>query len=311
MTSAKQIIDQGRMQADSAPALQDDEQDEALQQQLVAYRATQPFLTRAMQQFAEHWALNRNQIKAYQHAFPGSSANAAKTSARHLFADPRIQAEILRVIDGWTDKSGTTIAQLEHELARIAKSDARRLFGPGAKLLDPHEWDADTAAAVASYSETPTRYGIVRKVRLHDKNSAARTLLEAKGAFEKQKAPPGAAAVFNFNLGGVPMQLGAPVIDGRTITMDASQRRIAKKPASSAIPSRDLAQTPHKQAKARKPASKERSHAHRTRSTRADGHDKASESVDISTVSASNVMQVTKEAQTVDNLTHPGKPDLF
>jgi phage terminase small subunit len=229
MPTARSLIDQGTMQADSAPALQDDEQDEQLNQQLVAYRSTQPFLTPAMQQFAEHWANNRNQIKAYQHAFPGSSVNAAKTHARRLFADGRIQAEILRVIDNWTDKSGTTIAQLEHELARLARSDARRLFGPGATLLDPHEWDADTAAAVASYSETPTKYGIVRKVRLHDKHAAARTLMEAKGAFEKQKAPPGAAAIFNINLGGVPIQLGAQIQPGRTIDMDVTRLGKAQK----------------------------------------------------------------------------------
>jgi phage terminase small subunit len=210
------------MDSDTAPVpLPDIDQDIADDHQ-AAYRDAQLFITPAMQAFAEHWALNRNQIKAYQHAYPGSSIGAAKANARRLFADDRVQAEIRRIVESWTEKSGITIAQLEHELARVARSDVRRLFGPGAVLLDPHEWDADTAAAVASYSETPTRYGIVRKVRLHDKHAAARTLLEAKGAFEKQKAPPGAAAIFNINLGGVPMQLGAPD-QGRTITVDAAK----------------------------------------------------------------------------------------
>lgn len=207
------------MDSDTAPVPQLDDDRDTVDRHQDTYRQAQAFITPAMQAFAEHWALNRNQIKAYQHAYPGSSVGAAKTHARRLFADGRIQAEIHRIVESWTEKSGVTIAQLEHELARVARSDVRRLFGPGAVLLDPHEWDPDTAAAVASYSETPTRYGIVRKVRLHDKHAAARTLLEAKGAFEKHKVPPGVAAIFNINMGGRTMQLGAPG-QGRTINVD-------------------------------------------------------------------------------------------
>jgi len=233
MTST-QLTDQATMQADSAPALQDDIDDESFSNQQVAYRSSLPFITPAMHAFAAHWALNRNQIKAYQHAYPGSSANAAKTEARRLFADPRVQAEIRRVVESWSEKSGITIAQLEHELTRLGRSDVRNLFDEQGNVRPPHEWDADTAAAVASYVEEEHWEGRgedrmlvkTRKVRMAEKHGPLRTLLEAKGAFEKQKAPPGAAAIFNINLGGVPLQLGAPVIDGRTITMDATSRRL-------------------------------------------------------------------------------------
>ena len=185
-----------------------------------AYRDAQLFITPAMQAFAEHWAHSRNQIKAYQHAYPGSSVNAAKTHGRRLFADGRVQAEIRRVLERWTDLSSVKLERIEHQLARVAFADPRLLYDATGNLLPPHQWDADTAAAVASYSETPTRYGLVRKVRMHDLHAAARTLAEMKGAFEKNKVPPGAAAIFNINLGGGPMQLGAPD-QGRTITVDA------------------------------------------------------------------------------------------
>lgn len=318
MTST-QLIDQGRMQADSAPALQDDIDDESFSNQQVAYRSSLPFITPAMHAFAEHWAHNRNQVKAFQHAYPGSSTNSARLNARRLFADDRVQLEIRRVIESWSEKSGITIAQLEHELTRLGRSDVRNLFDEAGNIRPPHEWDADTAAAVSSYVEEEHWEGRgedrmlvkTRKVRLAEKHGPLRTLLEAKGAFEKQKAPPGAAAIFNINLGGVPLQLGAPVIEGRTITMQATKQKLLKQPASGAIPPIHIAQAPHKQPKGRKQTAKERSHASRTRAARAGRHDKAPESVDISSVSASNVIQVTKEAQTATIPTVAAKPPLF
>ncbi len=176
-----------------------------------------------MQAFAEHWACNRNQIKAYQHAYPRASVATARAEARRLFADPRIQAEIHRVTERFVDHTRATLAHAEQVLSRLAHADIRRLFDRNGTLLRTDQWDPDTAAAVASYSETPTKYGLVRKVRLHDKHAAARTLLEAKGAFEKHKAPPGVAAIFNINMGGQTMQLGAPIDQGRTITEDVAK----------------------------------------------------------------------------------------
>uniref|UniRef100_A0A6M3K5T2 Putative terminase n=2 Tax=viral metagenome TaxID=1070528 RepID=A0A6M3K5T2_9ZZZZ len=234
MPSQTKPKQQDTMQADSAPATIDTDDEATLEQHQDAYRVAQPFITPAMHAFAEHWALNRNQVKAFQHAYPGSSANSARLNARRLFADDRVQAEIRRVIEAWSEKSGVTIAQLEHELARLARSDIRRVFDRGFVLRDPHDWDADTAAAVSSYSETVSRQGITRKVRFHDKHAAARTLLEAKGAFEKHKAPPGAAAIFNINMGnGQSLHLGVDGANqGRTIDQagGASTRKGEKRP---------------------------------------------------------------------------------
>ena len=188
------------------PAVQKDDED-AEQQSSIAvlsdgYRASSPFITRAMQAFAWHWAHHRNQVKAYVFAYPSSTENAARREGGRLFRDPRVQAEIARVLDSWTAESGVTLAQLEQEVACLARSDIRRLFDRGFVLKDPHDWDPDMSAAVASYKETITKEGITRTVRLWDKNAAARTLMDAKGAFDKNKAPPGAAAIFNINLGG-------------------------------------------------------------------------------------------------------------
>jgi len=211
------------MDADSERAPKIDDEQGTVNHHQDIYRQAQAFITPAMQAFAEHWAYSRNQIKAYQHAYPGSSVGAAKTHARRLFADGRVQAEIRRVIDRWTDHSSVKLERIEHELSRIAHADVRNLLDADGQVKSPLEWDADTAAAVASYTETNVKGVTTRKVRLADKHAALRTLAEMKGAFEKNKAPPGAAAIFNINLGGVPMQLGAPIDQGRTINADAGK----------------------------------------------------------------------------------------
>lgn len=185
------------------------------------YRQNSDVMTTAMQQFAEHWANNRNQIKAYQHAYPGCTHNTARTHARRLFADGRVQAEIRRIIERGSDFTKTTIEQCKHELTRIAKSDIRKVFDGKGNMLDPHQWDADTAAAVSSVKEVRAIKGrgadqyveVTRTVRLWDKQAANRTLLETAGAFDKKKAPPGIQAHFSFNFGAGPQPMGGVTID--------------------------------------------------------------------------------------------------
>jgi hypothetical protein len=209
------------MDTDAESGTQDEIDDNHAVSIRSAYQARQHFITAAQQAFAEHYAAHRNQIKAYCHAYPHATVNHARKDASRLFADPRIQREISRILDRWTDLSAASLQRIEHQLARVAFADPRLLYDAAGNLLPPHQWDADTAACVASYSETPTKEGIVRKVRLRDSHAAARTLAEMKGAFEKNKAPPGIQAMFNINIGGKQMQLGAPIDQGRTINVDA------------------------------------------------------------------------------------------
>lgn len=220
---------------DTAPVPQDepDSGDLLLSDAQHAYRESRQFLTPAAQAFAEHWAYHRNQTKAYLHAYPGSSNNAARRESRRLFADPRIQAEIRRVFERWTDHSVVKLLDLEHELSRLGRSDVRLLFDERGNVRPPHEWDADTAAAVSSYQEEERWEGrgedrtkvITRKVRLAEKHGPLRTLMEAKGAFERNKTPPGIQASFTINLGAGPQALGG---QGQSFTVDVG--------GSSAVP---------------------------------------------------------------------------
>ncbi len=221
----------------TAPALQHEHDSGELvfDDQQNAYRGAQALLTPAAQAFAEHWANNRNQIKAYIHAYPHASVNHARRDASRLFADSRVQAEIRRVIERWTDHSVIKLVELEHELSRLGRSDVRLLFDERGNVRPPHEWDADTAAAVSSYQEEERWEGrgedrvkvTTRKVRLAEKHGPLRTLAEMKGAFDRNKAPPGIQASFTINLGAGPQALGG---QGQSFTVDVGGSSAAPKP---------------------------------------------------------------------------------
>ena len=79
------------------------------------------------------------------------------------------------------------------ENARVAFSDIRNLFGPGGRLLDPHEWDDDTAAAVASIERVALfgkgedglgQIGYTTKVKLWNKGEALDALMKNLGGYK-------------------------------------------------------------------------------------------------------------------------------
>ncbi len=205
--------------------------------ELVTYEGDD-FLTPAAQAFALHWAQHRNKTAAYKFAYPNCSAASALRSARLIWDDPRVQAEIRRVINSWTAKGVDQLLKIERELGRIAHSDLRRVVDEYGSIKLPHQWDADAAAAVSSYEVIETRKGrgedqyteVRHKIRLWDKHAAARTLAEMKGAFDRNKAPPGVQASFTINLGGGQVPLGAPA-QSVTIDMDTTRKSVPKKAA--------------------------------------------------------------------------------
>jgi hypothetical protein len=82
------------------------------------------------------------------------------------------------------------------ENARIGFSDIRKLFGEGGRLLDPHEWDDDTAAAVASIERVALfgkgkdglgQIGYTTKVTLWNKGDALDKLMRNLGGYKPDK----------------------------------------------------------------------------------------------------------------------------
>lgn len=178
--------------------------------QTVSFRITNApstVLSPAAEAFASHWARERNTIKAFQHAYPGTGRKEADEGGRQLLESPSVRSEIIRVINRFRDFRTIELADIEAQLARITFSDVRALVhcdGPlKGTLMAPSSWDADTAAAVIAYSETEDKDGkVTRKVRFADRNAAARTLAEMKGAFARERSKPGVTAQFRIYLGG-------------------------------------------------------------------------------------------------------------
>jgi phage terminase small subunit len=84
------------------------------------------------------------------------------------------------------------------ENARVGFSDIRKLFGPGGRLLDPHEWDDDTAAAVASVEHVALfgkgkdglgQIGYTTKVTLWNKGDALDRLMRNLGGYKRDNNP--------------------------------------------------------------------------------------------------------------------------
>src|SRR6266540_2121801 len=84
------------------------------------------------------------------------------------------------------------------ENARVGFSDIRKLFGPGGRLLDPHEWDDDTAAAVASVERVALfgkgkdglgQIGYTTKVKLWSKGDALDRLMKNLGGYRRDNNP--------------------------------------------------------------------------------------------------------------------------
>src|SRR4029077_4015329 len=123
-----------------------------------------------------------NAAAAYRRAgYKVSSDKAAAAHAARLVANGSIAAAIAAAQAARSQRTGIGANRTLCELARLAFSDARKLFCPDGSLRQVADWDDDTAAAVASV-EVHEEYegagderrltGHVRKLRLWDKNSA-------------------------------------------------------------------------------------------------------------------------------------------
>lgn len=135
----------------------------------------------------------------------GYAPKTARYKSSALIARPDIQsaiAEATRV----TRKVALEEFQVERrdvlrELVRVGMSDPRGLFDADGRMLPMNQWPDDLARAVASvesveeFDSEGNRTGIVRKVKLWDKNSALSSLARHLGMFAADNAQRGAGAV--------------------------------------------------------------------------------------------------------------------
>lgn len=125
----------------------------------------------------EYLANGGNGTKAAEAA--GYSPKAAKVQATKLLQRRRVQlflaekgAAAVEAVERRVEGLELSASRVLTETMRIAYADVRKLFRADGTLKRPDEWDADAAAAVASYEVT--EHG--PKVRLWDKPKALEML---------------------------------------------------------------------------------------------------------------------------------------
>ncbi len=114
--------------------------------------------------FVEEYLIDFNGNQAAIRA--GIPKKGARVTASRLLARANIQAAIAEQSKKLSQKLELTAERVLMELARISFSDKRKLFGKRGQLLKPHEWDDDTAAAVAAVDFENN------KIRMHSKTEA-------------------------------------------------------------------------------------------------------------------------------------------
>ncbi len=113
-------------------------------------------------------------------------------SCTKLMATPKILDAIER---GQRDVRAATTIELEkvlREIARIAFADVRGIFSEDGRLLPPHEWPDNAAAAIAAFDVVTVNKGEgevehVAKVKTWTKTDALDKLMRYLGAYAPDK----------------------------------------------------------------------------------------------------------------------------
>src|SRR5262245_22469955 len=103
-----------------------------------------PRLTAVQEKFVSEYLVDLNATRAYLHAFPGSSYNAARAHASRLVANGNVKTEITRALRAVRKASRLSAERVLREVCLIAFSDIADVFDLSVKewvLLPPGEID--------------------------------------------------------------------------------------------------------------------------------------------------------------------------
>lgn len=125
---------------------------------------------------------------------PKSAASQGSRLLKHVEVQQALNTRRTEVLQ----KFQLTTERTLQEIARLAYSDPRRLFGPDGRLKAIHELDDDAAATIASIEADEIKgegvvLGITRKIKVWDKNSALDKAMKHLGLYEKDNTQPAAA----------------------------------------------------------------------------------------------------------------------
>lgn len=137
-------------------------------------------LTPRQERFVQEYLIDLNATQASIRA--GYSPRAARQTGAENMAKPAVAAAIQAAQAARAARTHIKQDRVLQELARLAFSDLRRAFKEDGSLKLPHEWDDDTAAAIAGVDTITTSVGgsddeaplslATKKVKVFDKGAA-------------------------------------------------------------------------------------------------------------------------------------------
>ncbi|OPY60778.1 MAG: Terminase small subunit [Syntrophorhabdaceae bacterium PtaU1.Bin034] len=140
-------------------------------------------LTKRQHLFVLEYLVDYNGTRAAIRA--GYSPKTAEQLAYQLLQIPSVKEALDAEVQKRLEKIGVTADRVLTELARIGMHDIRKLYNEDGTLKAPHEWDNDTAAAVAGIEvfeefegkgKNRKKIGDTRKVKVFDKKGALELL---------------------------------------------------------------------------------------------------------------------------------------
>lgn len=155
-------------------------------------------LTPKQQRFVEEYLIDLNGTQAAIRA--GYSPKTAEVQASRLLRDAKVYAAVEARKKELSESLQITQERVLKEYARIAFSDIRKTLTPGGNLLNPNDWDDDTAAAIGSIEvvtkalhngdDAGTEVEHTHKIRTWDKKAALDSIAKYLGMFRPDAATP-------------------------------------------------------------------------------------------------------------------------
>lgn len=129
--------------------------------------------------------------KAYRAVNPNVSPASARQMGYLMHKRPHVNAEIERLFEEMLQETAEARYRVLRETKRLAYANIQDLQDEDGNLLPMHKWPKDAAAAVSSV-EVTTRPGEsevleVKKIKLWDKNSPRRDLLQYHGMLVEKR----------------------------------------------------------------------------------------------------------------------------
>lgn len=154
-------------------------------------------LTARQGRFVAEYLIDLNATQAAIRA--GYSAKTANEQGSRLLANAKIADAIAVAQSKRAKRTDITADRVLAELAKIGFSDIRKVLSDGGALLDPREWDDETAGAISSLEVVVSASGDVddegrripervHKIKIWDKLSALEKIGKHLGMF-KDGAP--------------------------------------------------------------------------------------------------------------------------